>query len=216
MATSTYSRVLKPVRIKSRTLIPIIKSFTDLQMTSWQTHNHCAVFRITSSSVTKTSLSCCHMDQNRFLYLLFHYCTSCWHFVWTERNQFSLDLYLLQVHVALHAQNLIISNNSVQLETWFECKIRYQIMAIKFVNDVIVLPAYLFFPETLSLIIPHTHFVFTLSVCPSGCYSHPSVTFWFFSILKRQWWNFINFGKHIDIHKMNIYNRKIRTRGQFC
>ena len=26
---------------------------------------------------------------------------------------------------------------------------------------------------------------------------------------------FKKFGKHIDIHKMNIYNRKIRARGQF-
>ena len=26
--------------------------------------------------------------------------------------------------------------------------------------------------------------------------------------LKMQWQNFIKFGKHIDIHKMNIYNRK--------
>ena len=32
---------------------------------------------------------------------------------------------------------------------------------------------------------------------------------------KRQWWNFIKFGKHIDIHKMNIYNSKIRARAQF-
>ena len=44
------------------------------------------------------------------------------------------------------------------------------------------------------------------SCCPSVCLS-----FWFFNILKRRW-NFIKFGKHIDIHKMNIYNRKIRAR----
>ena len=50
------------------------------------------------------------------------------------------------------------------------------------------------------------------SIHPSIC---PSATFWFFNILKRQWWNFIKFGKHIDIHKMNIYNRKIMARGQF-
>ena len=43
-----------------------------------------------------------------------------------------------------------------------------------------------------------------------------STTFWFFNILKRQWQNFIKFGKHIDIQKMNIYNRNIRARGQFC
>ena len=42
-----------------------------------------------------------------------------------------------------------------------------------------------------------------------------SATFWFFNIVKRQWWNFIKFGKHIDIHKMNIYYRKIRARDQF-
>ena len=50
------------------------------------------------------------------------------------------------------------------------------------------------------------------SHCPWVCLS---MTFWFFNILKRQWQNFIKFGKNIDIHKMNIYNRKIRARGQF-
>ena len=48
-------------------------------------------------------------------------------------------------------------------------------------------------------------------------FSCPSIrTFLFFNILKKQWRNFIKFGKHIHIHKMNIYNRKIRARGQFC
>ena len=38
----------------------------------------------------------------------------------------------------------------------------------------------------------------------------------FFNILKRQWWKFIKFCRHIDIDKMNVYNRKLRARGQFC
>ena len=39
----------------------------------------------------------------------------------------------------------------------------------------------------------------------------PSVTFWFlFNILKRQWWKFIKFCRHIDIVKMYVYNRKIK------
>ena len=45
----------------------------------------------------------------------------------------------------------------------------------------------------------------------------PSVTFWFFfNTLKRQWWKFIKFCRHIDIDKMSVYNRKLRARGQFC
>ena len=40
--------------------------------------------------------------------------------------------------------------------------------------------------------------VFTLSISPSVC-----------GVLVFQ------FGKHVNIHKMNIYNRKIRARGQF-
>ena len=36
----------------------------------------------------------------------------------------------------------------------------------------------------------------------------PPVTFWFFfNILKRQWWKFIKFGRHIDIDEMYVYNR---------
>ena len=60
--------------------------------------------------------------------------------------------------------------------------------------------------------------VFTLSIHLSVHVSvHPSVTFWFFfNILKRQWWKFIKFCRHIDIDKMYIYNRKLRARGQFC
>ena len=56
------------------------------------------------------------------------------------------------------------------------------------------------------------------SVFPSVCPSiRPSVTFWFFfNILKRQWWKFIKFCRHIDIDKMYVYNRKLRARGQFC
>ena len=56
-------------------------------------------------------------------------------------------------------------------------------------------------------------------VCASILFSRPSIypsaTFWFFIILKRQWRNFIKFDKHIDIHEMNIYDSKIRARGQF-
>ena len=37
----------------------------------------------------------------------------------------------------------------------------------------------------------------------------------FFNIFSRQWWNFIRPCKHIDILKINIYNRKIRVWGQF-
>ena len=49
---------------------------------------------------------------------------------------------------------------------------------------------------------------------PSVC---PFVKFcFFFNILKRQWWKFIKFCRHIDIDKMNVYNRKLRIRGQFC
>ena len=33
--------------------------------------------------------------------------------------------------------------------------------------------------------------------------------------LNRQLWNFIKFCEHIDIHKINIYNRKIWSRGPF-
>ena len=33
-----------------------------------------------------------------------------------------------------------------------------------------------------------------------------------FSVSKKA---MMEFGKHIDIHKMNIYYRKIRARGQF-
>ena len=56
------------------------------------------------------------------------------------------------------------------------------------------------------------------SCCPSIRLSvRPSVTFWFFfNILKRQWWQFIKFCRHIDIDKMYVYNRKLRARGQFC
>ena len=56
------------------------------------------------------------------------------------------------------------------------------------------------------------------SVFPSVCLSiRPSVTFWFFfNILKRQWWKFIKFCRHIDIDEMYVYNRKLRARGQFC
>ena len=44
----------------------------------------------------------------------------------------------------------------------------------------------------------------------------PSVTFWFFfNILKRQWWKFIKFCSLIDIDKMYVYNRKLRAGGQF-
>ena len=45
----------------------------------------------------------------------------------------------------------------------------------------------------------------------------PSVMIWFFfNILKRQWWKFIKFCRHIDIDKMYVYNRQLRARGQFC
>ena len=55
-----------------------------------------------------------------------------------------------------------------------------------------------------------------LTVCGGILFSHcQSTTFWVFNILKRQRWNYIKFGKHIDIHKMNIDNRKIRARVQF-
>ena len=56
------------------------------------------------------------------------------------------------------------------------------------------------------------------SRCPSVRLSvRPSVMFWFFfNILKRQWWKFIKFCRHIDIDKMYVYNRKLRARGQFC
>ena len=46
------------------------------------------------------------------------------------------------------------------------------------------------------------------SVFPCVC---PSMTFWvFFNILKRQWWKFIKFCRHIDIDSMYVYNRKLR------
>ena len=41
--------------------------------------------------------------------------------------------------------------------------------------------------------------------------------FIFICVLENDFWKqklfFFFFGKRIDIHKMNIYNRKIRTRG---
>ena len=64
----------------------------------------------------------------------------------------------------------------------------------------------------IGIIIPPANCLWQDIILFSRC---PSVTFWFFSILKRQRWNFIKFGKHIDIYKMNIYIRKIRARGQF-
>ena len=49
--------------------------------------------------------------------------------------------------------------------------------------------------------------VFTLSIHLSF---HLSATFWFIlDILKSQWWNFVKLCKHIDIDKINIYNRKL-------
>ena len=51
--------------------------------------------------------------------------------------------------------------------------------------------------------------VFTLSIHPPGCLP-------ICDILKRQWWNFIKLCKHIDIHKMNIYNRKRWAWDQYC
>ena len=45
--------------------------------------------------------------------------------------------------------------------------------------------------------------VFTLSVC-----------WFFFQYLEKAMTEFHKFVKHIDIHKMNIYNRKIRARVQ--
>ena len=75
--------------------------------------------------------------------------------------------------------------------------------------------------SALRLIIPPANYVCwgrilfscCLSVFPSVCLS---VTFWFFfNILKRQWWKFIKFCRHIDIDKMYIYNRKLRAMGQF-
>ena len=55
-------------------------------------------------------------------------------------------------------------------------------------------------------------------------FSHPSIsasicpfaTFWFSNIFKRQWRNFIKFGKHIDIHKMNIYLEKWGLGANSC
>ena len=74
----------------------------------------------------------------------------------------------------------------------------------------------------ISIIIPPTNYVCGGVYCfhivrPSIRLSvRPSVTFWFFfNILKRQWWKFIKFCRHIDIDKMYVYNRKLRARGQF-
>ena len=76
--------------------------------------------------------------------------------------------------------------------------------------------------EKSAVIIPPANYVcgggILFSRCPSVHPSfRPSVTFWFFfNILKRQWWKFIKFCRHIDIDKMYVYNRKLRARGQFC
>ena len=54
--------------------------------------------------------------------------------------------------------------------------------------------------------LPQTVFVgCTLFSRPSIC---PLATFCFFYILNRQCWNVISISKHIDIHKINICNRK--------
>ena len=55
------------------------------------------------------------------------------------------------------------------------------------------------------------------SHCPSvrPSFRRPSVTFWFYlNIFNRLWWNLIKPCKHIDILKINMYNRKLRARGQ--
>ena len=66
---------------------------------------------------------------------------------------------------------------------------------------------YLLYPHKLCLLGWWRYTVFTLSVRARH--------FDFFYILKRQWWNFIKLCKHIDSHKINICNRKIRAWGQF-
>ena len=59
---------------------------------------------------------------------------------------------------------------------------------------------------TVTIVIPPANCVYGGVYCFHVVHPlvRPSVTFWFFNILKRQWLNFIKFGKHIDIHKMHL------------